>query len=169
MKTLILCRHAKSDWTQERADIDRPLNDRGANDARQMGTFLSHTGFMPDIIVSSPATRALTTAQTIAKEIKFHSPVTLEPHVYEASTGGLLSLIQLLPAGMDSAMLFGHNPSMEMTVQYLLQSTGSTPMPTGAMAALTFSGTWKGLEPGNVTLNWFFIPRLLRKNGLAGE
>ena len=68
MKTLYIVRHAKSSWKNPGlADIDRPLNKRGKGDAPLMGKVLRKAGVEPDLILSSPANRAITTAEVIAK------------------------------------------------------------------------------------------------------
>ena len=61
MKTLILVRHAKSDWTENTDDFDRPLNERGHQDAPKMAKFLKSEEVKIDVFVTSPAKRALTT------------------------------------------------------------------------------------------------------------
>jgi len=67
MKRLYLVRHAKSSWNRpELDDIDRPLNKRGKRDAPFMGQRLKQHDVCPDLIISSPAKRALKTAKIIA-------------------------------------------------------------------------------------------------------
>ena len=70
MKTLFLIRHAKSSWDDTALpDKDRPLDDRGRRDAPKMGKRLAKRDVKPDLILSSPARRALTTAEVIAKKL----------------------------------------------------------------------------------------------------
>ena len=72
MKTLLLIRHAKSSWDDPALpDKDRPLNDRGRRDAPKMGKRLAKRGVKPDLILSSPALRALRTAEIIAKMLDY--------------------------------------------------------------------------------------------------
>ena len=72
MKTLFLIRHAKSNWADAALpDKDRPLNDRGQRDAPKMGERLAKRAVKPDLILSSPATRALKTAEIIAKTLDY--------------------------------------------------------------------------------------------------
>src|SRR6266487_3467541 len=71
MKTLFLIRHAKSSWDDTALpDKDRPLGDRGRRDAPKMGKRLAKRDVKPDLILSSPARRALTTAEIIAKKLE---------------------------------------------------------------------------------------------------
>ena len=71
MKQITLVRHAKSSWHRGLRDIDRPLNARGERDAPLMAMHLRKQGFSPDILISSPATRAATTAEEIARGIGY--------------------------------------------------------------------------------------------------
>jgi hypothetical protein len=72
MKTLFLVRHAKSSWDNPGVrDINRPLNERGLHDAPKMGKLIRSLGIKPDLLVSSPAKRALTTAQFFCRSIRF--------------------------------------------------------------------------------------------------
>ena len=69
MKTLVLVRHAKSSWGKPGLeDRDRPLSRRGKRDAPRMGKRLAKQGVKPDLVLSSPARRALATAPSISSE-----------------------------------------------------------------------------------------------------
>ena len=64
MKTLLIFRHAKSSWKHpELADHDRSLNKRGKLDAPMMGELLRNEDALPELILSSSANRARTTAE----------------------------------------------------------------------------------------------------------
>ena len=71
MKTLTVVRHAKSSWSTDDNDHDRPLNERGLNAAPKVGAEIMRRGSMPDRIISSTAVRAATTAKLIASEISY--------------------------------------------------------------------------------------------------
>ncbi|HWQ82999.1 MAG TPA: histidine phosphatase family protein, partial [Anaerolineales bacterium] len=76
MKKLLILRHAKSSWDHpDLADIDRPLNKRGLRDAPRIGHWLKHQELVPDVIASSPADRAKTTARLVAEACGFSQPV----------------------------------------------------------------------------------------------
>ena len=70
-KTLLLVRHAKSDWTTKCPDFDRPLNHRGESDLIVMGNQLSQLDLKIELILTSPAKRTLLTAESIAKSIGY--------------------------------------------------------------------------------------------------
>ncbi|WP_416047065.1 SixA phosphatase family protein [Cupriavidus basilensis] len=112
MKTLFLVRHAKSSRDDPSLpDRLRPLDDRGRHDASKMGKRLADRGVEPDLLVSSPALRALTTAQLIADEIGYkRKDIVIDEILYASSPDNLLSVICALDDGLGRVMLFGHNP-----------------------------------------------------------
>ena len=86
MKKLYIIRHAKSSWKDfSLADYDRPLNKRGFFNAPFMGNILKEKRVMPDLILSSPALRAKTTAEIIAKSIHYVDKIVFDKKIYEAS------------------------------------------------------------------------------------
>ncbi len=112
MKTLYLIRHAKSSWKDLNApDHKRKLNERGKRDAPFMGELLHKKGVQPDIIVSSYAVRALTTAKIIAKAVGYaESDIDVRQEVYLASFQTLMNIVRHLNNKANIAFLFGHNP-----------------------------------------------------------
>lgn len=111
MKTLLLARHAKSDWGDPSVrDHDRPLNARGTRDAPAMARRLLAEGVRVQHIVASTALRARTTADEYAAA--FRREVADEPALYAASARTILSVAAALPDDVDVAMLVGHNPGM---------------------------------------------------------
>jgi phosphohistidine phosphatase len=116
MKTLTLIRHAKSSWKYPGlADYDRPLNKRGRRDAAMMAERLAARGFAPQRIITSPALRALRTAEAMAAAIDLSSRnVEIEPLIYGANVQDLLQLIQELATDEKWVALVGHNPEFTM-------------------------------------------------------
>ncbi|MFE6996931.1 SixA phosphatase family protein [Microbacterium sp. NPDC057659] len=115
MKTLLLARHAKSDWGMPGySDHDRPLNARGRRDAPAMARRLVAEGIALDRIVSSTATRARTTAAEYAAA--FGLTVHEEPLLYAASARSILQIASGLPDECAVGMLVGHNPGMSDAV-----------------------------------------------------
>ncbi|MDX1906198.1 MAG: histidine phosphatase family protein [Bacteroidia bacterium] len=163
MKTLVLCRHAKSDWPQGTSDFERPLKPRGVKDAAYLGEILDEQDINPGLIISSPARRARNTAEIIAKCIGYKHDIRLELSIYDLGAEALMELIRSLPDVNDTVMIFGHNPTMEQTVQRLIGSRAPFSLPTCAMVGLEIPDTaWARMEPGKVSLRWLLIPRLVR-------
>ncbi len=164
MKTFVLCRHAKSDWPEGVTDEDRPLKKRGINDAHDLGKILENRYFIPDLLVSSHANRAHTTAQIIAKQLNLDGKIVIAPSIYHEGAGNLIELIKELPGSANTVMLFGHNPTMERAVQFLLQTSRTVSMPTCAMACFEiYADEWQSLMPHNVNFRWMLIPHFKRK------
>lgn len=114
MKTLLLVRHAKSSWDDPAAsDRQRPLNRRGMHDAPMMGRRLAEHGWRPELMLSSPATRAITTARIIAEQVGYpvNDIIVLE-QLYAAPADELLKVIRGLDDGLQEVMLFAHNPGL---------------------------------------------------------
>jgi phosphohistidine phosphatase len=158
MKTLYLVRHAKSSWDDPSlADHDRPLNERGQRDVVTMGQRLVQRGVKPDVLLSSPATRALTTAEHLAKAMGIkRKEIVVVDRLYEASPDVLLSVIQGLGDKPERVMLVAHNPGLAELAHHLASEI--TDMPTCAIAEFAFAGaSWSDIgkaEPGNVVFDY---------------
>ena len=113
MKTVYFIRHAKSSWSDPSlSDRHRPLDKRGFRDAPFMAQLLSSQVKSIDQIVSSPATRAHTTAQFFAEA--FHldkGSIHLDPNIYLAYPEALLQIIQNFEPSWNTVLFFGHNPA----------------------------------------------------------
>lgn len=138
MKTLFLVRHAKSSKDDPTlADRDRPLADRGRKEAPRMGKRLAKRGVKPDLLVCSPALRALTTAQLIAAEIGCApKDIVVDDRLYASTADDLLAVIRALDRKFDRVMLFGHNPEFTDLAHRL--SSEIVDMPTCAVATFGF-------------------------------
>ncbi len=112
MKEIIFVRHAKSDWGNEGLkDIDRPLSERGYGDAYFCSEWYAKNKPVPDLIISSTATRAYNTAQIFFRALDLDPPhFQLEKGIYESSVEDLFAIIQSVPSNVSRLMLFGHNP-----------------------------------------------------------
>lgn len=112
MKTLYLVRHAKSDWADEDlTDIDRPLNKRGYRDAHFMSGLMKEKKLLPDLIITSPAIRAITTALIFCRNFNFsYSDIVIDPNLYGTNLQNYKDRISKIDNRYKSIMLFGHNP-----------------------------------------------------------
>ncbi|MEA3330558.1 MAG: histidine phosphatase family protein [Campylobacterota bacterium] len=115
MKKLYIIRHAKSSWKDSSLDdFDRPLNKRGKLNAPFMGTILKDKNVVPDIIISSPALRAKSTAKIIAKKVKYLKDIVYKKAIYEESTVKLHAMLRKIDNDNDIAFLIGHNPELNI-------------------------------------------------------
>jgi phosphohistidine phosphatase len=152
MKSLVVVRHAKSSWRHpELNDSERSLNKRGKRDAPVMGKRLARRGVRPDVIISSPAKRALTTARIIAAEIGHdEEAIVVDERIYDASAGELRDVICTLDNSYSQVMIVGHNPAFTDLVNQLSTEWVDN-LPTCGVVELTFDiGGWEELA-GPVT------------------
>jgi len=139
-RTLILLRHAKSDWSGNEADVDRPLSKRGLRQAPDAGRWLAHNIDSIDLAVVSPATRARSTWELVSAELDNRAPTRIDDRVYAASDSQLLGVVRALPDDVDTVVLVGHNPGIEDLVSLLTGEWVS--MPTSALAVIGLPGSW---------------------------
>jgi phosphohistidine phosphatase len=144
MRTLTLIRHAKSSWKDSTLDdFDRPLNRRGKDNAPMMGRLLNKAGVRFDLITTSPALRALTTARLIAAELGYPETGLLQnPRLYNASAPELLEVVHGLPEDRQEVALVAHNPGLTELCNYLCGERIDN-LPTCAVASIRFDvDTW---------------------------
>lgn len=139
-RTLVLLRHAKSDWSAGEIDVRRPLKPRGRRQAAEAGRWLADNVGTIDLAVVSPAERATRTWELAAAELSSPPTLRVEDRAYAASERALLGLVRGLPSDRASVVLVGHNPGLEGLLGVL---TGRwTAMPTACIAVLELTGPW---------------------------
>lgn len=139
MKTLTLVRHAKSAWSDpSSSDQDRPLNERGLRDVATMGQRLAQRGARPDVLLASSATRALTTAEHLAKALGVkRKAIVVDDRLYAARESDLLAVIAELGDAPQRVMLVAHNPGLsDLAHRYAAEIVH---LPTCAVAEFTFA------------------------------
>ncbi len=158
MKTLVLVRHAKAEHgSPSLDDFDRPLNHRGKHDAPAMARRFKKTGVPVDVLISSPAARALSTAEDFAMEINL--PIQTDERIYEAGLRDLLAVVRELDDRHSSVMLTGHNPGMSELLHYL---TGAScvNLPTAAVAVIELpQESWQNIPVGKGVLKSLSSPK----------
>ncbi|WP_207434208.1 SixA phosphatase family protein [Sabulibacter ruber] len=165
MKTLYLLRHAKSSWDfEELSDHDRPLSTRGRSDAPLIGQELSERKVKLDLIISSSAVRAISTATLVAKELGFApEKVGVQEELYHITAEDLLMFIQSLPEEYTHVMLVGHNPTFTEIANLLLPERSIVNIPTAGIVAISFDcGYWGEISPDNSKLLFFDYPKNYR-------
>ncbi len=175
MKTILLLRHAKSDWSSpELSDFHRPLTKRGMKDAPRMGKVLRRYNCVPDIIISSPAIRARITAELAAEACGYQKQVEFRDALYYGTEKDIVGIMKKLPDSIASPMIVSHNPALEETVAHLLAFDRSCAEHiTDASAVIRFPTAavicfhadvirWAALSPQKCTLCWMIIPRLIK-------
>jgi phosphohistidine phosphatase len=167
VKQLTLIRHAKSNWDADIEDHDRPLNSQAKKNAPKVGTALAKgKKFKPDLILSSTATRAITTAQMIARKIKYDPKKIIESKdLYLASEPKLIAIIKSqIDEDVEHAVIVAHNPGLEMLAHALLKPRkGSIDrMPTCSVASFELAvKKWSDVGENCATLLSFLYPGML--------
>jgi phosphohistidine phosphatase len=165
-KTLLLFRHAKSDWDSGYGDDhERPLARRGMKAARLMGRFLARMAQVPDRVLASDAVRARETAKLAIDAGGWPSPLELVPALYDSSPDTVLRLLKACPDSAASVLLAGHEPTWSSTVA-MLTGGSSVNFPTAAVCRIDFPiERWSETRPGEGVLVWLVPPRLLSDIG----
>lgn len=162
MKTLLLLRHAKSSWDDPfQDDFDRPLTERGKTDAPRMAKRLKEKGIHPDVLLSSPAERAITTARLIADKAGFGvHEIRTDKRLYHAGDEELLNVVHGLNDATDVAMIIGHNPGLTEFVNRLNYEPLTDNIPTCGIVCVRLGiSSWKdaGWRKGEVA--FFDFPK----------
>ena len=167
MKTLVLLRHAKSSWKHaDLKDFDRPLKKRGKKDASRMGDVFNDIQLRPELILSSPANRAITTARIAAESLGYDVEKIVEvPALYLESEAKMREQIQAIQDDVDTAVLVGHNPALT-DLANSLSGDSLENIPTAGAYAIQFDvASWREVGETKGTRAWFERPSEHRKKG----
>ena len=167
-KRLFILRHAKSSWDDPGlADHERPLAPRGRRAVEAIAAHVSAAGITPELVLCSSARRTRETLEGVA----VGGEHVIESGLYGASCQEVLERLHRVPAGVESVMLVGHNPTLQALVLRLADDDDTTDnsclaevrrkFPTGALATLTFDGTWEELSPRSARLASYVRPKSL--------
>lgn len=158
MKHLLLMRHAKSDWSADYAtDHDRPLNERGVRSARAIGKVLTEHSQTPDLVISSSAVRARTTAQLAAEAGRWASEIVIDSRLYGSGADTVVELASQARE-VGRLMLVGHQPTWSVLVSLL---TGDrVEMKTATVAVIAFDlSAWSDLPGATGEVEKVYHPR----------
>ena len=160
MKFLTIIRHAKSDWSTEVDDIARPLNERGKNAVVLVGNYLQQQNIKPDLIISSPATRAFETAKAIAELVKYDlKKVKVEPVVHFGASSAIIDMLKELDNQFNDVFLFGHEPILSSLISYFTKTTLEK-FPTCSVFRIAFKiDNSSAIKTGNT--DFFITPKQL--------
>ncbi|MBK8944242.1 MAG: histidine phosphatase family protein [Ignavibacteriae bacterium] len=166
MKTLYLMRHSKSSWENRLlSDFERPLNERGLRDAPFMGNILSKLISTPQIVFSSPAQRAISTAEVIAQSLNFDlQKIIKDEKIYHAVVSDIMRIVYTVDDNIESIMIFGHNPTFTQVSNYLSDKIIDN-IPTSGFVKIDFDlNSWKNIEGKTGKLVLFEYPKKYLKS-----
>lgn len=161
--TLILTRHAKSDWGDPNDDdFDRPLNDRGRRSAAAIGAWLLKEGYLADVVLISGARRTVETWEYIAGNLPETTVMTSAPAIYLAGPEVILGVLRNQTA--PTVMMIGHNPGFGTLAGMLAANPPTHPKfsqyPTAATTVFEFAQSkWADIRPGRGEVLDFVVPR----------
>lgn len=167
MHTLLIIRHAKSDWPHGVPDHDRPLGARGFVDAPEIGRWLAASGLVPQFAAVSSARRTTQTWQLLASQWDRAVEWLGEERIYAAPWQSLLEVVRGLPEEAGTAALVGHNPGCEDLASALAGEDSdesaaermTAKYPTAGVAVVEIPGVWEQVRAGSGRLVDFVVPR----------
>jgi phosphohistidine phosphatase len=149
---LVIIRHAKSlynDYVTN--DGERHLAPRGYDDIDSTAKWLVQNKIFPDLIITSPAIRAYSTAFIVANRVGYDThKIQLSSSIYEASAKTLFYVLSELHEQINTVFICGHNPGFTDFVN-LLCGNVIAHLPTAAAAIVEFHPTleWPKIAPGS--------------------
>ncbi|MCJ7781210.1 MAG: histidine phosphatase family protein [Acidimicrobiia bacterium] len=160
MLRLMLFRHGKSDWnTTTRGDRDRPLSSRGERSAETMGLVLRKMGEIPDLVVSSPAVRAETTAALARISGGWGSRLEIADELYGAGPETALAVAARCGKDTERLMLVGHEPTWSLLAERI--TGGRIEVKTGTVLAFDLNAaTWTNVGRASGSLAFAVHPRM---------
>lgn len=161
MKTVVLVRHAKSGWDNpEWSDFERPLNKRGLRDAPFMGYLFKEKKINPEIIFSSPANRASTTANYFVEALGIkEKEIKYDRNIYERGSKYIINLLKEVDKSVDSVLIFGHNPDITSLSSYFSGEYFDN-VPTCGTVCIDFGiKSWDEIDKINGKLRFFEYPK----------
>ncbi|MEE2772795.1 MAG: histidine phosphatase family protein [Bacteroidota bacterium] len=161
MKRLVLVRHGKSSWEHDVPDYERPLKQRGYDDAELVLKTFSQFYKFSAKVWTSHALRARTTAEIFKSTLQIaDEDFTVKEELYTFNQNDLLREIKNCPDSIHKLMVFGHNPAMTILVNYL----GDKPLdnlPTTGLVVIDFdTDRWEDINQGTTILT--LLPKNLR-------
>ncbi len=164
MKTLIVLRHAKSLWDSKLRDIDRPITDKGRNRTLLISNFLKENNIAIDYVVSSPAVRAMETANIICTQQGFPlDNIVIDKNLYFVNTEKYYEAVFAISDEKNTALIIGHNPMITSFVNELISEPISN-MPTSGLLVISFDTTqWNLILNAEKNITHLIFPKKLEK------
>lgn len=161
MRTLFLIRHAKSSWEHPGIrDFDRSLNERGLYEAPLMAQLLASEGIRPDLLVSSPAKRAWTTAIFFATAFGLsEEAIRRELDIYEADPPDILQIIGKLPDTANTVLMFGHNPTFTDVANRFAEKLIENVPTCGIIRIESDADSWAAFDDDNAVVRKQYFPK----------
>ena len=163
MKTLLLARHAKSNWGDKNfSDFDRPLNEKGIVDAPIMAKYLQQCGYLIHQIISSDAARALATAEEYKKQLTPEQNLITHHDLYLASADTIVDIVSKISPSHSAVMIVGHNPGMSDALNYLCKEKFDDMSACGVGIIQFEVSSWEDISEGSGDVLGFESPKTIK-------
>ncbi len=161
MKTIYVVRHAKAGLgSAHNGDFDRKLNEVGLKAAHFMAELLEERGVVPELVLASPAQRALNTAEIFCDILRCPKEcIEKRLEIYEGGAGRLLTILQKVADTSNTVMLFGHNPTMTSFSNLLAEGDIDSIATCGVVRIDLDIESWSDANPGGGKLIWYEYPK----------
>jgi len=147
MDRLILFRHGKAEAESASGeDFDRRLAPEGLEESAGMAAHLADLGFLPELVLVSPAARTRETWAAAAPHFPKAS-AGFDSELYHADSGAVRQAAARAGAMVGTVMVIGHNPGLQELAVRLLAEGAAPPsliararrqFPTAAAAVFLF-------------------------------
>lgn len=159
-RKLFIIRHGKSSWDSIVADIDRPLTERGVKNSYEMAVLLANRGEVPELVISSPANRALHTAVIMARswELNDHR-LLVRKSLYLPEIEDIAETLSEVDDTIASVAVFGHNPGFTQFANRFLEPQVDN-VPTAGVVVVTMElDSWNDISDARVVDTFFGYPK----------
>lgn len=150
-RDLLILRHAEAGWSDARpTDFDRPLTAKGRAAAARVGQWLHDQALLPELVISSPATRTRQTLDTVVARWSVAPEIVWDDRMYSADSGELVQILGALPREALRVLVIGHNPGLSVLLRRLAGAEGH--LAPASLAHIAMPADWSDLPPGCATL-----------------
>lgn len=165
MKELFIVRHGKSSWNIEGlSDMDRPLKERGIHDGYTMAKRILQKNKKPDLIISSPAIRALHSATIFARVLAYsYADIVIHEELYFSGVQQVLEILSSIHDDVDTLMIFGHNPTFTDLANVFTGNKIDNLPTTGVIHIQVETNTWSEFNKSAILNRDFDYPKKLNK------
>jgi phosphohistidine phosphatase len=163
MKLLSIMRHAKSSWDfPDLADDERPLIEKGIRRTEKTCRYIKSKNMEPDIIISSPAVRAMETARLVKNNLKMDAPILVAEAFYPGNMEYYFTNLKMADEKYQHIMIIGHNPEISNFACELLKNNIAAWIPTSGCVTMQLDiKGWDDLLPGKGQLVHYIEPKKL--------
>ena len=168
MRDLLILRHGKADHEPADDDFKRELADKGKRHTQRIAVWLQQQKLLPDEVLSSPASRALTTAQKCCKAMGLDASMIIkDPRIYDGDASDLIEILKAHDDGANRVLLVGHNPTLDELIERLIEPSLSDNsrhhLTPASLAYLQLPEKWTDNPAGSASLIQLVHPSTLPK------